>query len=800
MYKTRKKSILKNLGITLLSVGLVACDGADERKAKYMDEGKQLFQAGNYEKAELAFKNVLQIDPKNWEARFQRAETLSKQGKIESAFKEYNTIVANDENHVMARVRVGQLLLLNRAVDDSEKMVTEALAKEPENVEALVLMAGLQMAKNNSDAAIASVQKAMQKSPNDVSAALMMASIHLKNNQVEQAIALLKQTIEKTPDSIPVRSMLTGVYARNKQNDEAEAMLASIIKIQPDDINHYKNLALFQVGTNQLDKAEATLRDAVQKHPENDAAETNLIDFLVEKRNVEVAIAELLPAIEKKPDAYALKFKLASLQLANKQADKAEATMKQVIEQDKLGPNGITARNKLAGYYAASKRVDEAKALIKEVLDANPRDAEALTLRGQFALAENKIPDAIGDFRSVSVDQPNNVNVLKLLATAHLRNNEPELARESMEKVVAMAPADETAQLDLVGLHLQAGNEDKARQQLATLLKADPKSKRGLETLFKLEVSKKQWEKAQEVAKQIQQTFPEEGAGFYMSGLAYQAEGKLDAAATAFEQALAKKPDAIEPLTELIKTLMAQKQPEKAIAQLQQVIKHQADHFIAYNLLGGVYLSQQKFAEAKIALNKAVDIKPDWFSPYRNLALAELVQKNQAEAIKIYTKGIEKTKGAMELVEDLARLHHSAGEHDKVLALYEAAYKRYPDSALAVNNLASYLSDFADTPENLERAAKIAEPLAKSKNASFLDTVGWIAYKQDKLDYAKEMLTKALEAADSPIAHYHIGMLYFKQQDLPKAAEHLQKAIDAKVNFDGLDKAKETLEKAKQAG
>jgi predicted Zn-dependent protease len=184
------------------------------------------------------------------------------------------------------------------------------------------------------------------------------------------------------------------------------------------------------VGTNQLDKAEATLRDAVQKHPENDAAETNLIDFLVEKRNVEVAIAELLPMIEKKPDAYALKFKLASLQLSNKQADKAEATMKQVIEQDKLGPNGITARNKLAGYYAASKRVDEAKALIKEVLDANPRDAEALTLRGQFALAENKIPDAIGDFRSVSVDQPNNVNVLKLLATAHLRNNEPELAGE----------------------------------------------------------------------------------------------------------------------------------------------------------------------------------------------------------------------------------------------------------------------------------------------------------------------------------------------------------------------------------
>jgi len=143
----------------------------------------------------------------------------------------------------------------------------------------------------------------------------------------------------------------------------------------------------------------------------------------------------------------------------------------------------------------------------------------------------------------------------------------------------------------------------------------------------------------------------------------------------------------------------------------------------------------------------------------------------------------------------------SSGENAKVLALYEDSYKRYPDSAMAVNNLASYLSDYADTPENLERAAKIADPLAKSKNASFLDTVGWIAYKQDKLDYSKEILSKALEAdTASPITNFHLGMLYFKQKDLLKAAEFLQKAVDSKANFDGLDKAKETLEKAKQGG
>jgi hypothetical protein len=56
---TSKKTILRNLGIAIVSASLVACGGAEERKAKYMEEGSQLFQAGDYEKAELAFKNVL---------------------------------------------------------------------------------------------------------------------------------------------------------------------------------------------------------------------------------------------------------------------------------------------------------------------------------------------------------------------------------------------------------------------------------------------------------------------------------------------------------------------------------------------------------------------------------------------------------------------------------------------------------------------------------------------------------------------------------------------------------------------
>ena len=72
-----------------------------------------------------------------------------------------------------------------------------------------------------------------------------------------------------------------------------------------------------------------------------------------------------------------------------------------------------------------------------------------------------------------------------------------------------------------------------------------------------------------------------------------------------------------------------------------------------------------------------------------------MLESNKAEAIKTYQDGIANTKGSMELVNDLASIYHSGGEHDKAIAVFEEAYKQHPESMEALNNLASYLSDYA---------------------------------------------------------------------------------------------------------
>jgi tetratricopeptide (TPR) repeat protein len=281
-----------------------------------------------------------------------------------------------------------------------------------------------------------------------------------------------------------------------------------------------------------------------------------------------------------------------------------------------------------------------------------------------------------------------------------------------------------------------------------------------------------------------------------MSGLGYQVANKFEPAAEAFQQALQKKPDAIEPLNELIKSLMELKQPEKAVDKLQQITKQMPNHVVAYNLMGGVYMSQQKFSEAKVAFTKAEDIKPDWYAPYRSLALIEMMQKNRDAAINVLTTGIDKSKGSLELVLDLARIYRAAGEHKKVLALFDASYQQHPENLVVVNNLASYLTEYPQADGDLERAAKLAEPLLSSNNPALMDTVGWVAYKQGNYVKAKEILSKVLEIDPRAlITHYHLGMTYAKLNDSTNAIDHLQKVVNAKGTFDGMETAKETLKK-----
>src|SRR5690606_35735616 len=100
------------------------------------------------------------------------------------------------------------------------------------------------------------------------------------------------------------------------------------------------------------------------------------------------------------------------------------------------------------------------------------------------------------------------------------------------------------------------------------------------------------------------------------------------------------------------------------LAKLEKTIKDQPQHFVAYNLMGGIYVTVNQPAKAIRAFDKAIELKSEWDVPYRNLTAIYLHQGNEAQAIKTLQTGIDSTSSTV-LVSDLVAIHYRNGSHDK---------------------------------------------------------------------------------------------------------------------------------------
>jgi tetratricopeptide (TPR) repeat protein len=775
-------------------LGLAACGGSSDRKAGYMKKGQEMYIAGNFDKARVEFSNVLQIDPKDIEARFMLAETMSELKDYKGAAGHYLRVIEDDPKHVKARVKMGELYLVSGAPDKVEEMVEQIMNLDPKNPDGIVLRGSVRAQKGDLAGALEDAEKAIGLAPDNVNAAALTASLYVRRKETDRAIEVLKASIGKNPTNTALRTALAKVYFDAGKKAEAEAELAEMVKADPTSLGARLQHATFLIGMERIDDAEKALREALTAVADKDqtAIKLALAEFLSSKRSKDKAIAELEGWVKADPKAYDLRFALGSLYGLNNNLAKAKETFQAIVKDDDIGPEGLKARTKLAGVALAEKDTALADKLIGEVLKENGRDIDALTLRGQISMTKQDYVTAIGDFRAVNKEQPNNTRITRLLSRAHFLNKEPELARDTLKKAIDAAPQDLDLRADYVQMLAQGGDIAGVVAQLKEVLKISPNNFVALETLFKAHSSKQDWAAAVETANQLKQAYPDRPHGDYFAGLVKQAQQDFEGSIVDFDAALKKLPDAVEPLSQMVKSYLALKQVDKAMARLDEIIAAQPKNPVAANLKGELQLLSGKTDEAVSLFRQASVINPKWPVPYSNMASAfERAQQGDA-AVTALKDGIAATEGAPALTLALASLYERQGKVDDAISQYEAALEKAPDALVVANNLAMLLIDHK--PDSHDRAKKLIEPLKAANNPAFLDTVGWVQFKTGDIDAAIPNLEQAVKAApEAAVLQYHLGMALLKKGDKAAATEALKKAVDTKEAYTGLDEAKEAL-------
>jgi len=822
------RTLFKSIALVLLAVLLLSCGGKEERKAKYLERGKTYLAEKNYDKARIEFKNVLQIDPKDAQGYLYLGQVEERKQNWAQAFGAYAKASELDPELIEPRIRLAKFYLAQASALEArgekdrqanalglvQEQIKDIRAREPENDKALTLEATLWVNDGDNAKAVAQLEKVLARNPGLQSAAVLLSSIYDQEGRFGDAEALLLKAVKANPEPVVWQQRLAEHYAKNKQNEKAEGLMRQIVEENPDELSYRVGLASFLSRTEQLDKAEQVLNDAITADPEDTQRYLLLTEFLASRMSKDAAIEKLQEFIAQKPEMTDLQMSLVKLYLSSEQKDKARETLESIIEKQGLAPAGLKARVALAQLLAGESMDDERiTVLLKQVLDENPRDNGALLLKGRLAAYHKDYVGAINDFRSVLKDQPDDAEVLQVLAAAHLANNERALAVDTLRRGVESNPGKPRLRLALAQLLVQDGDLDSANEQLDEALKVDKNNQLVLKAKFELLARKGDAAGMEEVARLMQERAPDSEVGFIQEARLRFAQKDYDAAIQILDKLLEKNPKNVPALLAKSDVLAAQKKYAEATAVVDELQKAQPGNGEGYLRKGLLLAEQDDVAGAikqyEVALQKAprsvealtalvgLEVKqgnadaaeqrlkailekdPEHRSANDLLGMVYLAEKDPVKAEAAFERQIEINPKSSTVYSQLAQARMVGGNPAGAAQAYEDGLRQLPDDTSLMIGLAGVRERQQDYDKAI---ALYEEVLAKQPdNALSINNLAALLTDQrtDEASLAKaaELSTK-LEKTNQPAFLDTAAWVYYRKGDYDKAAEILKGVVE----------------------
>jgi tetratricopeptide (TPR) repeat protein len=779
------------LGSSLLLFG---CGGAQSRLASHMRSGDTYFEQGNFAKASIEFRNALQIAPKDVNARLMAGRAAEKLGHPRDAAALYQSVVDDQPENLEAHKRLGQLLIFAGAADRGLKVIEPQLIKHPNDADLLTLRAAARWALKQQTGALADADKALQLAPGNEDTVALRARMYQDTGDPQQAVSLVAAALGRNPNSTALREVLANIYLAANEPAQAEQQMKALIAQKPQELHYRTALALFYSRSQRLDDAQHVLEQAVQALPHSDAARFALVDFIAAQRTRAQGESILRSFITKDPGNYDLRLGLGALLERNADVAGATTVYQEVVRRDPSGSKGLLARNRLAAIAAQQGRFDDEKRLLEEVLQKDPRNNDALMMRARLELIKDDPRGAITDLRVVLRDQPTNIDLLRTLAVAHEANGEVALAEQSLRNAIDVAPAQGSLRVLLAQLLLRSRRTDDALTVLEEAAQRIPDDVGVREELIGAYLLKPDPEAARRAAGDLQTLKPEEPAGFYLAGLADEAQHHLDDAQQQYRQALKLQPNAFDALEALAHLELLRGKGTDAIALVKAEMARTPNSALPVNLLGGVYLAQGNLPLAIQTLTTATTLDPNWVVPYRNLALAQLQAKDLPGAVLAYQSAMKAAPNDPKLAVELAEVFEGSGRIDDAIALYDSWNRQNPHIPVVARNLAMLLVNYRSDRASLDRARDLTASFGASNDGSFLDSNGWVHFKRAEYSDALPVLTRAASRApDSKEIRYHLGMAELRAGDSARARSDLESALNGPQHFRWSDDARTAL-------
>lgn len=216
---------------------------------------------------------------------------------------------------------------------------------------------------------------------------------------------------------------------------------------------------------------------------------------------------------------------------------------------------------------------------------------------------------------------------------------------------------------------------------------------------------------------------------------------------------------------------------EEAAKLMKEALPSFPDNF-TINLIMGLALAQQnKYAEAKVYLKKSLTINPNDINALSGygFTLSQLHEDN--EAIIYLQKALRFSPNDLNLLGTLGLIYDNLKRTAESDSIYQKALEIDSTNAIVNNNYAYSLSERGIKLDDALRMVKVAIA-ADSANSSYLDTMGWIYFKMNNYELAKQYVEKAIKyGGESSTMLEHLGDIEFKLGNKKDAKNLWQKSL-----------------------
>lgn len=780
----------------VVAATIVACGGPEERKAKYRARAQEYIEAANYPKARVALRNVLKIDPKDADAYYLFAQVEEKEKNWRNAVKLYQEVVQLVPDHTGAQITLAKYYLEARLIEPVLAAADKVLTKDPRHPQARALKIAAQtVTDENIASAVPKAEALASQFPTEPDVAILLATLYSQQQRILESEAVLRRAIEAHPRDMDLLNNLNTILIQAKDMAGAEAIVRSMIEAEPALFDHRLRLARLFDGQGAHDKTEAVLREAVELDPDSEQRHLILADFLDSRKDVSSAERALFDAVKHMPHSVKIQFGLAALYLKSGQETKAREQYAALVKDNKGKSAGLEAKVKLAEMDLVAGKQAEAERRLQEVLKESPRSSEGLILSGRMALARRNGKEAVQAFRTVLHDQPELATVQFLLGQAYQLTGETNLARESLERAVALYPGQVDARRSLAALESQSGRHQQARARLDDLLKQRPDDLAALDMLMTLDLITKNWTQAERTLVRLRAVSGDNYVAFMAEGRLYEARNEFIKATAAYERATAAAPNTADPLISLVKLDVAQGKTDRAQIRLGALLVEKADHLYGHGLLGEVLMMRNNVKDADIHFREATRVNPKWITPWLDWAGLWISQKKPELAIQVLQSGLMANPASEELQMLLASAYSDQGKIESAITAYDAALRLNPRNLLAANNLAVLLVDHNGDQPSLQRAFALSRNFEKeAPHPLFIDTLGWVRFKMGQQEEALRLMKDAVKKSpELPVLNYHLGMAYYQSGKSTEARVYLSKALKNPDAFYGRQEAEQIL-------